>query len=92
MIIEFAGEGLVEEAIDAGQKSHKGPTGTSRRGDQHIRSRLNHQLRLIPHVNRLSNVRLKPPGNERVEAGERHRPYLSMRWNGGLQRLAPDLV
>ena len=85
MVVEFTRKGLCEEVIDTGEKRREGLAGSGRRGNQNISPRLNGRPSLNLDISRLTNVRLKPLSDNRMEAGERHRRHFSMHGEDALR-------
>ena len=72
MVVEFAGKGLLEEVIDAGEKGGEGLAGASRRSNENISPRLNGRPSLHLDIGGLTNLPVKPFGDERVKSREGH--------------------
>jgi hypothetical protein len=79
MVIQLTRQGLLEEAIDTGEKGGEGLAGTSRRGNQRIGPLLNGRPSLSLDGSRGANARTKPLSDERMKAGQRHRDIRACR-------------
>ena len=72
MVVEFTRKGLFEEVVDAGEKGRERLAGTGRRSNQNISPRLNGRPSLNLNISGLTNLPVKPFGNERMKSREGH--------------------
>jgi len=72
MVIEFTCKGLLEEVIDAEEKSGEGFTGAGWRGNQRIGARLNRRPSLNLDIGWGTDCRREPFGDERMKLRDGH--------------------
>lgn len=79
VVVQFTRKGLVEELIDAGEKGGKRLTGTGRSSNQNVSPRLNSRPSMSLNISGLTNLPVKPFGDEGVKERERHPGMLGCR-------------
>jgi len=72
VVVEFTRKGLLDEAIDAGEKGGECLAGSGRRSNQNISSRLNGRPSLNLNIGGCTDRRIKSFSDERMESREEH--------------------